>query len=299
METLRTPDDRFASLPGYPFAPHYVEVDGLRIHHVDEGPRDAAPVLLLHGEPSWSYLYRKMIPVLTGAGHRVVAPDLVGFGRSDKPARRSDYTYQRHVDWMRGVVEALDLRRVTLVCQDWGGLIGLRLAAEHADRFARIVAANTFLPTGDRRPGPAFLAWQQYSQETPDFHVGGIVRGGCVSDLGPDVVAAYDAPFPDDRFKAGARQFPLLVPTAPDDPAAAPNRKAWEVLAGWTKPFLTAFSDSDPITAGGDRRLREAIPGTRGQPHTIITQAGHFLQEDKGEELARVVADFIGGTTER
>jgi len=299
MDVLRTPEERFADLPGYPFAPRYVEVEGLRIHYVDEGPPAAPPVLLLHGEPSWSYLYRKMIPVLTGAGHRVVAPDLVGFGRSDKPARRSDYTYQRHVDWMRGVVEALDLRRVTLVCQDWGGLIGLRLAAEHADRFVRIVAANTFLPTGDRRPGPAFLAWQQYSQETPDFHVGGIVRGGCVSDLGPDVVAAYDAPFPDDRYKAGARQFPLLVPTAPDDPAAAPNRKAWEVLAGWTKPFLTAFSDSDPITAGGDRRLREAIPGTRGQPHTIITQAGHFLQEDKGEELARVVADFIGGTTER
>jgi haloalkane dehalogenase len=220
METLRTPDDRFAGLPGYPFAPHYVEVSGLRVHHVDEGPRDAAPVLLLHGEPSWSYLYRKMIPLITAAGHRAVAPDLVGFGRSDKPVRREDYTYQRHVDWMRGVLDALDLRRITLVCQDWGGLIGLRLAAEHPERFARIVAANTFLPTGDRPAGPAFLAWRQYSQETPEFHVGGIVRGGCVTELAPEVIAAYDAPFPDDRYQAGARQFPMLVPVTPDDPAA-------------------------------------------------------------------------------
>src|SRR6266446_4688180 len=188
MEALRTPDDRFARLPCYAFAPHYVEVEGLRIHYLDEGPRDAAPVLLLHGEPSWSYLYRKMIPVLTAAGQRAIAPDLVGFGRSDKPVRREDYTYQRHVDWMRGVLERLDLRRVTLVCQDWGGLIGLRLAAEHPERFARIVAANTFLPTGDRPAGPAFLAWRQYSQETPDFHVGGIVKGGCVTDLPPEIV---------------------------------------------------------------------------------------------------------------
>ena len=172
MEIIRTPDERFANLPGYPFAPHYVEIDGLRIHYVDEGPRDAPPVLMLHGEPSWSYLYRKMIPIITAAGQRAVAPDLVGFGRSDKPLRRDDYTYQRHVDWMRGVIEHLDLRRITLVCQDWGGLIGLRLAAEHPDRFARIVAANTFLPTGDTPPGPAFLAWQKFSQETPEFPVG-------------------------------------------------------------------------------------------------------------------------------
>jgi haloalkane dehalogenase len=297
MEALRTPDDRFARLPGYRFAPHYVEVEGVRIHYLDEGPRDAAPVLLLHGEPSWSYLYRKMIPVITAAGQRAIAPDLVGFGRSDKPVRREDYTYQRHVDWMRGVLERLDLRRVTLVCQDWGGLIGLRLAAEHPERFARIVAANTFLPTGDRPAGPAFLAWRQYSQETPDFHVGGIVKGGCVTDLPPEIVAAYDAPFPDDRYKAGARQFPMLVPVTPDDPAAAPNRKAWEVLGRWTKPFLTAFSDSDPITGGADRILQQAIPGAEGQAHTTIAGAGHFLQEDKGEELARVVVDFIARTS--
>ncbi|HLK10261.1 MAG TPA: haloalkane dehalogenase [Candidatus Binatia bacterium] len=296
MDVLRTPDDRFTRLPGYPFGAHYVEVDGLRIHHLDEGPRAAAPVLLLHGEPSWSYLYRKMVPPLVAAGRRVIAPDLVGFGRSDKPVRREDYTYQRHVDWMRGVVQALALRDVTLVCQDWGGLIGLRLVADDPGRFARVVAANTFLPTGDTPPGPAFLAWQRYSQETPDFHVGGIVRSGCVTDLAPEVIAAYDAPFPDDRYKAGARQFPLLVPTRPDDPASVPNRHAWEALRAFRRPFLTAFSDQDPITRGADRLLQEAIPGAQGQPHTTIAGAGHFLQEDRGEELARVVVDFIART---
>jgi haloalkane dehalogenase len=294
METLRTPDDRFANLPGYALAPHYTEVDGLRIHYVDEGPRSAAPVLMLHGEPSWSYLYRKMIPIITAAGHRAVAPDLVGFGRSDKPTRRDDYTYQRHVDWMRHVLVSLDLRGATLVCQDWGGLLGLRLVAEHPDRFARVVVANTFLPTGDVPAGPAFLAWKEYSQTTPEFHVGGIVRGGCASDLSPEIIAAYNAPFPDDRYKAGARQFPVLVPVTPDDPAAPANRAAWEVLSKWTKPFLTAFSDQDPITRGADRFFQERVPGAKGRSHTTIEGGGHFLQEDRGEELARVVVDFIG-----
>ena len=296
MEIVRTPDERFAHLPGYPFEPHYVEVDGIRIHYVDEGPRDADPVLLLHGEPSWSYLYRKMIPILVESGHRAVAPDLVGFGRSDKPTRREDYTYQRHMDWLAGFLTALDLRTITLFCQDWGGLLGLRLAAEHEDRFARIVAANTFLPTGDTHPGRAFLAWQQFSQRTPTFHAGNIVKGGCVTELAPEVIAAYDAPFPDEGYVAGARQFPLLVPTSPDDPATIPNRRAWEVLRRWQKPFLCAFSDSDPITRGADAVLQSAIPGAKGQPHTTISGAGHFLQEDKGEELAHIVVDCIART---
>lgn len=296
MDLLRTPDERFANLPGYSFAPHYVEVGGVRIHYVDEGPRDAAPVLMLHGEPSWSYLYRKMIPIVVAAGSRAVAPDLVGFGRSEKPARREDYTYQRHVDWMTGLLDALDLRDITLVCQDWGGLIGLRLVAEHPDRFARVVAANTFLPTGDQDPGRAFRRWQRFSQEAPVFHAGGIVKGACATELAPEVIAAYDAPFPDDSYLAGARQFPLLVPTTPDDPASEPNRRAWEMLRQWEKPFLTAFSDGDPVTRGADKVLQAMIPGAQGQPHTTIVGAGHFLQEDKGEELAEVVTDFIRRT---
>jgi haloalkane dehalogenase len=292
MEYLRTPDSRFANLPGYPFQPHYTEVDGLRIHYVDEGPSSAPPILCLHGEPSWSYLYRKMIPVFAAAGFRAIAPDLVGFGRSDKPARREDYTYQRHVDWMKGLLAAIDLREATLVCQDWGGLIGLRLVAEEPDRFVAVAAANTFLPAGDEPASEAFLAWQKFSQETPEFPVGGIVAMGSATEIPPAVVAAYDAPFPEERFKAGARQFPLLVPIRADDPASAANRRAWERLCEWRKPFLTAFSDSDPITRGADVILRERIPGTAGQPHTTIVGAGHFLQEDKGEELARVIVEW-------
>ena len=303
MEALRTPDDRFDGLPGYPFAPHYVEVpsgDGsgtLRVHYVDEGPADATgTVLLMHGEPSWSYLYRTMIPVITAAGYRAVAPDLVGFGRSDKPAARADYTYQRHVDWMRAAVEAIDLNGVTLFCQDWGGLIGLRLVAEMDPRFDRVVAANTFLPTGDTPPGEAFLNWQSFSQTVPDFAVGQILNFGSTTELPPEVIAAYDAPFPDDGFKAGARQFPMLVPTSPDDPASEANRAAWRVLEAWKKPFLTAFSDSDPVTKGGDRVLQARIPGAVGQPHTTTAGAGHFLQEDAGPDLARVIVDFVQAT---
>ena len=301
MQVLRTPDKRFESLRGYAFDPHYVDVpDGaggqLRVHYLDEGPADGEPVLLMHGEPSWSYLYRTMVPVITAAGLRAIAPDLVGFGRSDKPARREDYTYQRHVDWMRSLLDALDVAPLTLVAQDWGGLIGLRLVADRPDRFARVVAANTFLPTGDRDPGDAFRAWQRFSQETPSFDVGRIVSGGCTTDLSPEVIAAYDAPFPDDSYKAGARQFPLLVPSTPDDPASAANRAAWDVLRTWTKPFLTAFSDHDPITAGADRALQADIPGCQGQPHTTIEGAGHFLQEDRGEQLAGVVCSFVDHT---
>jgi haloalkane dehalogenase len=300
MEALRTPDDRFTNLPGFPFAPHYTEVPDseggtLRVHYLDEGDADAPVVLLLHGEPSWCFLYRKMIPVLTAAGYRCVAPDLVGFGRSDKPVKRTDYTYERHVEWMRAALfDTLDLRDITLVCQDWGGLIGLRLVGEHPDRFARVVTANTFLPTGDTPPGQAFLNWQRFSQEADDFNIGVIVGMGSHTDLPDDVVAAYNAPFPDDSYKAGARMFPMLVPTSPDDPASAANRASWEVLRTWTKPWLTAFSDQDPITRGGDAAFQRDVPGTRGQPHTTIAGGGHFLQEDEGEQLAKVIVDWMG-----
>ncbi len=296
MEFLRTPAEHFANLPGYDFAPHYVELDGLRMHYVDEGPPDAAPVLLLHGEPSWCYLYRKMIPILTAAGQRAIAPDLIGFGRSDKLPRREQYSYQLHVDFVTAFVKALDLQNVTLFGQDWGGLLGLRVAAENEARFARIVVANTGLPTGDQPMTEGFMRWREYSQTVENFHVGGIIKGGCLTELAPEVIAAYNAPFPDDTYKAAARQFPLLVPISPDDPAATANRAAWEVLRRWQKPLLTAFSDGDAVTRGGERVFQKLVPGAQGQPHVTITGAGHFLQEDKGEELAQVVADFIART---
>ena len=293
MEILRTPDDRFADLADYPYDPNYLTCGELRIHYVDQGNSDDETVLMLHGEPSWSYLYRKMIPIIANAGHRVIVPDLVGFGKSDKLENQEDYTYQRHVDWMTDLILKLDLRNITLFCQDWGGLIGLRIAAEHEDRFKRILAANTFLPTGDYRSPDAFIEWQQFSQKTPVFKVGEIITSACVSDLSDDIRKAYDAPFPGEEYKAGARRFPMLVPIKPDDPASSPNRKAWEVLKKWDKPFLTAFSDSDPITRGGDAYFHKLIPGTKGQAHTTIVGAGHFLQEDKGEELAELTVDFI------
>jgi haloalkane dehalogenase len=301
MKSLRTPDERFDNLPGYPFTPHYRDVpdggDGrLRIHYVDEGPEEAEPVLLLHGEPSWSYLYRKMIPIIVQAGYRAVAPDLVGFGRSDKPSDRKDYTYRRHVDWMRNWLDRMDLKGITLFGQDWGGLIGLRLVANDPDRFGRVVVANTGLPTGDHPVSDAFLGWRKFSIETPEFPVGVIVNAGCMSGLPPEVIAAYDAPFPDESYKEGARVFPLLVPIAPDDPAAPDNRKAWEVLQKFEKPFLTAFSDGDPITRGGEKIFQNLVPGAKGQPHTIVQGGGHFLQEDRGEALARVIVEFMGGT---
>ncbi len=301
MESLRTPDDRFSNLPEFPFEPHYVEIDDtdggtLRVAYLDEGPTSGEIVLCMHGEPSWSFLYRHMIPVLNAAGLRVIAPDLVGFGRSDKPAQRSDYTYARHVEWMRQLLfDELDLSGLTLVCQDWGGLVGLRLVGEHPDRFDRVVAANTFLPIG-LNPGEAFFAWQKFSQEVDVFPTGVIVNGGCTTDLTADVIAAYDAPYPDETYKSGARQFPLLVPSSPDDPAVPANLAAWQVLEQFEKPFLCAFSDSDPITKGADAHLKERIPGTNGQPHTTIEGGGHFLQEDRGPELAKVVVDFVRAT---
>jgi haloalkane dehalogenase len=302
LETLRTPEDRFEELPGFEFEPHYAELsdqDGgrLRAHYVDEGPRHAEPVLLMHGEPSWCYLYRKLVIPLVEGGNRVIAPDLVGFGRSDKPTSREDHSYARHVEWMRELLfDHLELRGVTLVGQDWGGLIGLRLVGEHPARFARVVAANTGLPTGDFAMTDAFKAWQDYSQNVPALPVGRIVNGGCLCTLPAEVVAAYEAPFPDESFKEGARILPALVPTRPDDPAAPAQRAAWEVLRSWDKPFLTAFSDGDPITRGGDAVFQGLVPGAAGMPHRTIEGAGHFLQEDRGEELARVVASFIAST---
>jgi len=302
MQALRTPDDRFVELPDFPFEPHYVTVpdgDGgdLRVHYLDEEPADAAPVLLMHGEPTWAYLYRKMVPVLVAAGHRCVVPDLVGFGRSDKPSEQSDYSYARHVDWMRSALfDALDLRDITLFGQDWGGLVGLRLVAADPDRYARLVVANTGLPTGDATPTDAFLAWQQFSREAEQFPIGGIINGGCVSDLPAEVVAAYDAPFPDDSYKAGARSFPSLVPTGSDDPAHDDQVAAWEVLGRFDRPVLCAFSDGDPITKGGERAFLRGMPGAEGQPHVTIEGGGHFLQEDKGPVVAEVVAAFIAAT---
>ncbi|HEX6750201.1 MAG TPA: haloalkane dehalogenase [Longimicrobium sp.] len=296
-QILRTPDERFRDLPGYPFEPRYVTVDGLRIHYVDEGPRDGSPVLMLHGEPSWSYLYRKMIPVIAAAGFRAVAPDLVGFGRSDKPADIGAYSYQRHVDWMRGFIEAIGLEAITLVCQDWGSLIGLRIAAEDPERFARIVAANAALPTGDGRTPLIFRACQAWARWTPWFPAGRIVQAGSHTKLPREVRRAYDAPFPPERYKAGARAFPPLVPTRPDDPAAEANRRAWAVLERWGKPFLTAYGQHERITRSFERRFQQRIPGAAGQPHATIRGAGHFLQEDRGEELARVVGEFIRCTS--
>jgi haloalkane dehalogenase len=300
MDVLRTPDEHFTDLPDFTFAPHYVEIPSgtgpsLRVHHLDEGDPSAPTVLLMHGEPSWCFLYRHMVPVLVDAGLRCVAPDLVGFGRSDKPAARTDYTYARHVAWMQATLDALALDDITLVGQDWGGLIGLRLVAANPDRFARVVAANTFLPTGDTPLGDAFFAWRDFSQGVEVFPAGRIVDAGCTTDLAPEVVAGYDAPFPEEAMKAGARQFPVLVPAAPDDPESTANRQAWSVLERFDRPFLCAFSDADPITAGADRVLRARIPGCEGQPHAVIAGGGHFLQEDRGPELARVVADFVRG----
>jgi haloalkane dehalogenase len=293
MKTIRTQDSRFDKLPGYEFEPHYVDIDGLRMHYVDEGPVDAAPVLLLHGEPSWSYLYRKMIPLIANAGLRAIAPDLIGFGKSDKPTSRSDYSYAGHVAWMRQFIETLDLLGITLFCQDWGSLIGLRVAAESQDRFARIALSNGFLPTGDEEFPRAFRIWRAFARWSPWFPIGRIIQSGTVNELTKEEVAAYDAPFPSAKYKAGARAFPALVPTEPDNIASEDNRRAWEMLSQFEKPFLTAFSNRDPITRGGERPFQERVPGAKDVEHVKIRNAGHFLQEDKGEELAGVLVEFI------
>jgi haloalkane dehalogenase len=298
LNYLRTPDTCFEGLSDYDFTPNYIFVDDneggtLRLHYIDKGPKDGEIILMLHGEPSWSYLYRKMIPLAVAAGYRVIAPDLIGFGRSDKPTKRDDYTYQRHVDWVRAILVDLTLENITLVCQDWGGLIGLRLVAEHPALFARVLAANTMLPTGDQPPSEVFLKWRTFSQEVKEFPVGGIIEGATVKPLSKDVLNAYNAPYPEEKYKEGVRQFPMLVPASPDDPASSKNRAAWSELQKFSKPFLTAFSDSDPITAGGDSVLQKLIPGTKGQKHCTIVEGGHFLQEDQGENLAGVLIAFM------
>ncbi|HEY1706146.1 MAG TPA: haloalkane dehalogenase [Trebonia sp.] len=300
MRLLRTPEDRFSGLPDFPYLPRYAEIpdgtgdSGLRVAYVSDGPADGPVVLLLHGEPSWSFLYRSMLPVLARAGLRAIAPDLPGFGRSDKPADVADHSYARHVEWMRAFAfDALDLHDVTLVGQDWGGLIGLRLAAEHPDRFAALVAANTGLPTGDRDMPVVWWSFRQAVERAPVLDIGRFVQSGCRRTLTPAECAAYDAPFPDEAHKAGPRAMPLLVPTRPDDPASVANRAAWEVLARWTKPFLCAFSDGDPITGGMAPVLRKTVPGAAGREHPVITGGGHFLQEDAGERLATEVVRFL------
>jgi len=295
MPMIRTPEERFADLPGFPYAPHYIELRHMRMHYVDEGAGET--ILCLHGEPTWSYLYRKMIPTLTKS-YRVVAPDFIGFGRSDKFTERSEYTFQMHVDMLRGFLEILSLAGLTLVCQDWGGLIGLRVAAEMPERFARLVIMNTGLPTGEEKPTDAFLTWRSFAERTPDVPVGFLMSRTLVDGekVDPRVIAAYEAPFPEATYKAGAAEFPLLVPIRPDDPGSAGMRATREALSKWTKPALVMFADGDPITAGGDRWFRKLIPSAKEQPEITIEGAGHFLQEDRGEKIAEEIVAFMART---
>lgn len=296
MKVLRTPDAAFAGLQDYPFAPHYLDVQApgappVRLHYVDEGPKLAAPILLLHGEPTWSYLYRKFVPPLAAAGHRVLAPDLIGFGKSDKPSERDDYSYERHVAWLSQWLIQLDLYDITLFCQDWGGLIGLRLVAAFPERFARLVISNTYLPVG-KGIGPGFDAWRSFSQATPEFKTGRIVDGGCVRELTSAEVAAYDAPYPDETYQAGARQFPLLVPVTTEHASVTENKAAWTMLETFNKPVLTCFGEHDKVLGHLDAEIQRRIPGTRGQPHCRI-EANHFCQEDQPERLVDLILTFI------
>jgi haloalkane dehalogenase len=299
MDVYRTPDARFEGLSEFPFQPHYVNVDGLRMHYLDEGERGAAPVLMLHGEPTWSYLYRRMIGGCARAGHRVIAPDLIGFGKSDKPTARADYINPRHVDGIKAWVRALELGRIKQVCQDWGALIGLRVAAEEQERFDRIIVGNGALPAPGAAKGAltlpnalAFLSWRLFATYSPWFPISAIVNAGCRRTLSAEERRAYDAPFPEEEACAGARAFPRLVPISARDPAVEANRAAWDVLRTWQKPFLTVFSDGDPITRGLERTFQTRVPGARAQPHST-PHAGHFLQEDAGPELAETINRFI------
>jgi len=292
MPLLRTPDGRFENLPDFPFEPHYIEINGARVHYVDEGSGET--ILCLHGEPTWSYLYRKMIPILA-AGHRVIALDFIGFGRSDKFSDSEDYTFQMHSGTLAGFIEQLDLRGVTAVVQDWGGLIGLPVATQMSDRFSRLVIMNTGLATGDVPATEGFMKWRAYAASTPDLPCGTIVRRSAVNreSITDDIVAAYDAPFPDATYKAGAQKFPLLVPIDPNQAGAREMREARNALSRWTKPALVMFSDGDPVTRGGDRFFRKLIPSAKDEPEIVIEGAGHFLQEEKGEDIAHHIVSFI------
>ena len=297
MRIVRTPEDRFAGLPDFGYPPRYADAGGVRMAYVEAGPADGEPVLLLHGEPSWSFLYRHVMPVLADAGLRAIAADLIGFGRSDKPAEVGDHSYARHVEWVRSFAfDALDLRGLTLVGQDWGGLIGLRLVAEHPDRFARVVAANTGLPTGDQPMPEIWLRFREVVRTAQTLDVARLVQAGCQTMLPDAVLAAYQAPFPGPDFMAAPRAMPGLVPTSPDDPAAAANRAAWQRLTAWDKPFLVAFSDRDPITGAMAPVLQRNVPGATGGQHPVLRGAGHFLQEDAGEELGAIIAAFVTET---
>ena len=328
MKTERTPDERFANLPGYPFAANYQQIpagdgDEIRMHYLDEGPADGEVILCLHGQPVWSYLYRKMIPVLVAGGYRVIAPDLIGFGKSDKPAARSDYSYANHVGWLTSLLSSLELTDLTLVCQDWGGLLGLRALTEHPERFARVVVANTGLPDAkgipdemaapmrtllkntpalpipemfaklqENKNGAGFMYWIKYCAEYPDLDISAVVNGSSGGKMSADEIRAYEAPFPDETYKQGARQFPSLVPILPDDPAIPANREGWKVLEAFNKPLITIFGDSDPVSQGGHKRFQESVPGAQGQKHQILKGVGHFLQEEVGEEFASLIIDF-------
>jgi haloalkane dehalogenase len=293
VSVIRTPEERFNGLPEFEFAPHYTKINGLRIHYIDEGEGEI--VLCLHGEPTWSFLYRRIITILA-AKHRVLAMDFAGFGRSDKFTERSEYSFNMHKDTLAGFIDKLALRKITLVVHDWGGL---GLVGETPERFARLVIMNTGLPAAEESVGEdrahAFLAWRQFAEQTPDLPVGQVIRMGCVHGdrIKPEVISAYEAPFPDASYKAGAAVWPLLVPILPDDPGAAEMRQAREVLSRWNKPALIMFSDGDPITRGGDKFFRKLIPTAKNQPEIVIRDAGHFLQEEKGKEIAQHILDFV------
>ena len=296
MKFLNTPEENFVNLEGYTFESNFLEIEhGMKVHYVDAGPSDSSEtILLMHGEPSWSYLYRSMIPPLVEAGFRCIAPDLIGFGKSSKPTEQSSYTYENHIRWMQEVIDQLSLNNMTLFGQDWGGLVGLRIVAQNEEKFKRIVVSNTFLPTGDRKPSEAFLKWQAFSQKVEQFPVEFVMQGATTTESSSEILRGYRAPFPNDDYTAGAKIFPMLVPTTPDDPESENNREAWKnVFTKWNKPLITLFGDSDPVTAGADKAFQKLVPGASGQDHATIKAGGHFIQEDQGPVLAQHIIQFI------